>query len=149
MKRLVLSLQEFCQNNESEEIPVAAMIVDPSNSQIISLQYNTVQRDLDVTGHAEINAIKSACKNLGAKYLTDYVLYTSLEPCKMCASVIVAARINKVIFGAYDPKAGAAGSMWDDLRDPRNDWQIKEVVGGVEAEAFENILGDFFKKLRL
>lgn len=129
---------------KTDDVPVGALIVDSANN-IISTGYNEREAHQDPTAHAEIVAIRRAAQKLGTWRLDDCKLVVTLEPCAMCAGAIAQSRINTLIFGAWDEKAGAVGSVWDVLRDPRAIHKM-EVVGGVlEAECAE-LLTNFFRQ---
>src|SRR6478736_8338630 len=104
---------------------------------------NTREETHDPTGHAEIDALRDAAASVGSWNLQGHTLVVTLEPCLMCAGAILQARIGRVVFGAWDDKAGAAGSMYDVLRDRRLPYRA-EVVGGLEADAATALLRDFF-----
>lgn len=126
------------------DVPVGALIVDSENN-IIATGYNEREAHQDPTAHAEIVAIRRAAQKLGTWRLDGCKLVVTLEPCAMCAGAIAQSRISTLIFGAWDAKAGAVGSVWDVLRDPRAIHKI-EVVGGVlEAECAE-LLTNFFRQ---
>ena len=128
----------------TDDVPVGALIVDSENN-IISTGYNEREAHQDPTAHAEIVAIRRAAQKLGTWRLDECKLVVTLEPCAMCAGAIAQSRINTLIFGAWDEKAGAVGSVWDVLRDPRAIHKM-EVVGGVlEAECAE-LLTNFFRQ---
>ena len=128
----------------TDDVPVGALIVDSENN-VISTGYNEREAHQDPTAHAEIVAIRRAAQKLGTWRLDDCKLVVTLEPCAMCAGAIAQSRINTLIFGAWDEKAGAVGSVWDVLRDPRAIHKM-EVVGGVlEAECAE-LLTNFFRQ---
>lgn len=129
-----------------DEIPVGALVVEPSTG-IVSEGVNTREKDSDITGHAEINALKSAIEKMGSKKLRECVLFTTLEPCPMCAFAIREARISKLVFGAFDLKQGSAGSRFDILRDA-NLGPFVEVVGGVLESECSQLIRDFFLDLR-
>lgn len=129
-----------------DEIPVGALVVDP-NFGIVSEGSNTRERDSDITGHAEINALKGAIGYRGSKKLNECVLITTLEPCPMCAFAIREARISKLVFGAFDLKQGSAGSRFDILRDG-NLGPFVEVIGGVLESNCSQLISDFFIELR-
>ena len=112
---------------KTEDVPVGALIVDSENN-IISTGYNEREAHQDPTAHAEIVAIRRAAQKLGTWRLEGCKLVVTLEPCAMCAGAIAQSRINTLIFGAWDEKAGAVGSVWDVLRDPRAIHKM-EVVG--------------------
>jgi tRNA(adenine34) deaminase len=128
------------------EIPVGAVVVDPAG-RIVAEGRNTRETTHDPTGHAEIEALRSAAASVGSWNLDGHTLVVTLEPCIMCAGAILQARIGRVVFGAWDDKAGAAGSMYDVLRDRRLPYRA-EVVGGVEAEAATALLRQFFEQRR-
>ena len=126
----------------SNDVPVGALIVDPSG-KIIATGTNEREAKSDPTAHAEIVAMRKAATN--GWRLDNHTLVVTLEPCAMCAGAIAQSRINTLIFGAWDEKAGAVGSVWDVLRDPRAIHKM-EVVGGVlEAECAE-LLTNFFRQ---
>ena len=130
----------------SVDVPVGAVMLN-KNDEIIALGNN--QRELlrDPLGHAEIVAIKAAARSLGSWRLDECTLVVTLEPCVMCAGAIMQARIPRVVFGAWDEKAGAAGSMWDLLRDPRALHKV-EVVPDVMKEECAALLKEFFLEQR-
>jgi tRNA(adenine34) deaminase len=126
------------------DIPAGAIIVQ--GDQIIARGYNTRETNEDATGHAEIMAIREASEVLGSWRLLDCDLYVTLEPCLMCAGAIIQARLRRVIFGAYDPKSGMAGSVANVFDLPAN--HRVEVIGGVLQERCGDVLRDFFAKRR-
>jgi tRNA(adenine34) deaminase len=130
----------------SGDVPVGAVMLNKDGA-IISMGNN--QRELlkDPLAHAELVAIKSASRSFGSWRLEECTLVVTLEPCAMCAGAIMQARIPRVVFGAWDEKAGAAGSMWDLLRDPRSIHKV-EVITGVLEEECAAVLKDFFLKQR-
>lgn len=130
----------------ASEIPVGAVVLDPAGD-IIAEGRNTREATHDPTGHAEIEALRSAAASVGCWNLEGHTLVVTLEPCIMCAGAILQARIGRVVFGAWDDKAGAAGSMYDVLRDRRLPYRA-EVVGGIEADAATVLLRDFFSARR-
>ena len=127
------------------DVPVAALVVDPSGVVIASAT-NTKERDHDPTAHAEIVALRLAGHALETTNLTDHTLVVTLEPCVMCAGAITQARISRLVFGAWDDKAGATGSTHDLVRDRTLPHRVQEVVGGVLAEECGALLTDFFSK---
>lgn len=129
------------------EIPVGAVILDAAG-EVIASAHNTRQHSHDPTGHAEILAIRAACRRIGDRYLAGHTLVVTLEPCVMCAGAIRAARVPRVIFGAWDHKAGAAGSLYDVLRDARLPHAEIEVIAGVEDEQARAVLERFFRERR-
>jgi len=126
------------------DVPVAAAVVDGSGT-LVALATNTKERDSDPTGHAEIQALRKAGAALGSANLSGCTLVVTLEPCVMCAGAITQARISRLIFGAWDPKAGAAGSRHDLVRDRTLPHRVDEVVGGVLEDECAALLQDFFK----
>ncbi|MDQ1551535.1 MAG: tRNA(adenine34) deaminase [Actinomycetota bacterium] len=128
------------------DVPVAALVFD-SSGQLIASGRNEREKTQDPTAHAELVAIRAAAAATGDWHLTDTTLVVTLEPCVMCAGAILAARIPRVVFGAWDDKAGAVGSVYDLLRDRRLNHTV-EVTAGVEAEACSALLLDFFESRR-
>jgi tRNA(adenine34) deaminase len=126
------------------DVPVAAAVVDVSGT-LVSLATNTKERDSDPTGHAEILVLRQAGAFLRSSNLSGYTLVVTLEPCVMCAGAITQARISRLIFGAWDPKAGAAGSKHDLVRDRTLPHRVDEVVGGVLEDECAALLRDFFR----
>jgi tRNA(adenine34) deaminase len=129
-----------------EDVPIGAVIID-SHGSVIASAANNREALSDPTGHAEIAAIREAAQKLGDWRLTGCTLVVTLEPCVMCAGAIQAARIPKVIFGAYDLAVGAAGSRYDLLRDEKLGQQT-EVIGGVLEEECAELIERFFKDKR-
>ncbi len=125
----------------SNDVPVGALIVDPSG-KVIATGTNEREAKSDPTAHAEIVAMRKAATN--GWRLDNHTLVVTLEPCAMCAGAIAQARISKVIFGAWDEKAGAAGSVWDVLRDPRAIHRV-EVESGVLQKECAALLSEFFR----
>jgi tRNA(adenine34) deaminase len=129
------------------DVPVGAVVVGPSD-EVIGEGHNVREASQDPTGHAEIVAIREAARTLGSWRLIDCTLVVTLEPCVMCAGAMVLARLPVCVFGTWDPKAGACGSVWDVARDPRANHRV-EVVGGVRQEECARLLLDFFAARRL
>ncbi len=130
----------------SKDVPVGAVILD-ARGEIITMGNN--QRELlkDPTAHAEIIAIRAATRSLGKWRLDGCTIVVTLEPCAMCAGAIAQSRIERVVFGAWDEKAGACGSVWDVLRDPRALHKV-EVITDVLADECANLLKEFFLEQR-
>jgi tRNA(adenine34) deaminase len=129
-----------------EDVPIGAVIVDSAGNLIASAANNREATN-DPAGHAEIVAIRKASEQLGDWRLTDCTLIVTLEPCVMCAGAIQAARIPKVVFGAFDEAVGAAGSRYDLLRDEKLGQQV-EVIGGVLKEECAELIERFFQDRR-
>ena len=130
----------------SSDIPVGAVIID-TNGNIISTGHNQRELIKDSTAHAELIAIKSANRSLSSWRLENLTLVVTLEPCLMCAGAILQSRVNRVVFGAWDEKAGACGSVWDVLRDGRSLHKV-EVIGGVLENECAALLSNFFSQKR-
>lgn len=124
------------------DVPVGALVVDASGA-VIGRGRNTRERDGDPTGHAEVVAIREAAAARGEWRLEGCTLVVTLEPCTMCAGAIVVARLDRLVFGAFDDKAGAVGSLWDVVRDRRLNHR-PEVVSGVRAAESSELLRAFF-----
>lgn len=124
------------------DVPVGAVIIDRDGT-VIGRGRNVRERDGDPTGHAEIVAIREAASARGQWRLEGCTLVVTLEPCTMCAGAIVASRLDRLVFGAFDHKAGAVGSLWDVVRDRRLNHR-PEVVSGIRAEEAAVILREFF-----
>ena len=128
------------------DVPVGALVVDDSG-KIIGQGANLREQDNDPTAHAEIVAIRNAAKKIRNYRLDDLTMVVTLEPCGMCAGAIAQSRIKRLVFGAFDEKAGAVGSIWDLLRDTRATHN-PEVIGGILDEESSLILRNFFKNYR-
>ena len=131
---------------EHGDVPVAAIVLDTDGTPL-GAGRNERELRQDPTAHAEILALRQAAEARGDWHLTGTTLVVTLEPCPMCAGAILAARVPVVVFGAWDEKAGAAGSVYDLLRDRRLPHRA-EVYGGVEEEACAALLTDFFRAAR-
>ena len=138
-----LALAEAAQAPATRDVPVGAIVVDAAG-EVIAARRNERELHGDPTAHAELLALRSAAEVTGDWRLTDCTLVVTLEPCVMCAGAILAARIPTVVFGAWDEKAGAAGSLYDVLRDRRLNHRV-EVFAGIEADAAAKLLLDFFE----
>jgi len=131
---------------ETGDVPVAALLFDSAGRRL-AVGRNEREKTQDPTAHAEIVAIRAAAEAVGDWHLTDTTMVVTLEPCVMCAGAILSARIPRLIFGAWDEKAGAVGSVHDLLRDRRLNHRV-EVTAGVEADACSALLLDFFEARR-
>lgn len=137
-----LALAEAEQAPATRDVPVGAVVV--RDGVVIAARRNERELTGDPTAHAEILALRDAAAAVGDWRLTDCTLVVTLEPCVMCAGAIVSARVGTLVFGAWDEKAGAAGSIYDVVRDRRLNHRV-EVYPGVEAEASARLLLDFFE----
>ena len=124
------------------DVPVGAIVVN-SDGVVIGTGYNEREANNDPTAHAEIVAIRNAAARLQRSRLDDCTLVVTLEPCAMCAGAIAQSRISSLIFGAWDEKAGAVGSVWAVLRDPRSIFKV-EVSAGVKERECAQLLKEFF-----
>ena len=143
-KYMKIALDEARKAYDEGEIPVGAVIV--KDGEIISLGRNDREKTNDATGHAEIVAIREACRKLGGWHLDGCELYVTLEPCPMCMGAIVNSRIKRVAFGAKDAKAGACGSVINMCSYPLN--HKPTVDSGILSEECAKILSDFFYNKR-
>jgi tRNA(adenine34) deaminase len=124
------------------DVPVGALLLDPGGT-VVSAAGNERELAQDPTAHAELLAIRRAAEVLGSWRLTDHTLVSTLEPCTMCAGALVLSRVARLIFGAYDPKAGAVGSLFDVVRDPRLNHRL-DVRGGIREAECRTLLTEFF-----
>jgi tRNA(adenine34) deaminase len=131
---------------EAGDIPVGAVIV-ATDGGIASVGHNERELIGDPTAHAEVLALRRAGLSASGWNLSGHTLVVTLEPCTMCAGAAVLARVDRIVFGAWDPKAGAAGSLWDVVRDRRLNHR-PEVIGGVDEEACAALLDEFFASRR-
>ena len=143
--RHALELAHRAQH-EDDEIPVGAVLVS-ANGEILGEGWNRNITESDPTAHAEVVAMRAAGAKLGNHRLIGTTLYVTLEPCAMCAMAMVHARVGRVVYGASDPKTGAAGSVFDLLTDPRHNHRV-EVRGGVLAEEAGQRLTNYFRSKR-
>ncbi|MFF9493299.1 tRNA adenosine(34) deaminase TadA [Streptomyces flaveolus] len=127
------------------DVPVGAVVLAPDGSTVLAAGHNEREATGDPTAHAEVLAIRRAAARLGDRWrLTGCTLVVTLEPCTMCAGALVQSRVDRVVYGARDDKAGAAGSLWDVVRDRRLNHR-PEVIEGVLAEECALLLTDFFR----
>ncbi|MBK6764074.1 MAG: nucleoside deaminase [Micrococcales bacterium] len=132
--------------NPGLEMPIAAVVIGPDD-QVIGRGVNRREAHSDPTAHAEILALREAGAALGDWRLTGCTLAVTLEPCTMCAGATVLARVDRLVFGAFDNQAGAVGGLWDVVRDPRLNHTV-EVVGGVREQECSAVLSGFFRERR-
>ncbi len=142
---MAAAIEQAVEAASAGDVPVGAVVVH--DGAIIARAANRTRRDVDATAHAEIVAIRAACTALGRPLLGGATLYVTLEPCAMCAGAIVLARLDRVVFGAWDDKAGMGGSLGDILRHPRLNHR-PEVASGVSESACSALLVDFFAARR-
>ena len=143
MQQVISLAQEV---KSSGDVPVGALIVNEAG-EIVSFGKNEREKDNDPTAHAEVLAIRRAGEKLGSWRLDDLTLVVTLEPCVMCAGAILQSRIKRLVFGAFDQKAGAVGSLLDVIRDVRALSKV-EVVSGVLEKECAKLLTDFFATKR-
>jgi tRNA(adenine34) deaminase len=142
---LQLALEQARQAAQAGEVPVGAIVV--FEGEVVGAGQNRVLRDVDPTAHAEIVALRAASLRLSNYRLTGCELYTTLEPCSMCAGAILHARVARLVYGAADPKAGAAGSVLAVVNHPQLNHQM-EVTSGVLADECGEMLRNFFRERR-
>jgi tRNA(adenine34) deaminase len=142
---MAAALEEASAAAAQHDVPVGAVIV--REGKVLARTSNRTVRDQDPTAHAEMLAIRAAAESLGEWRLSECTLYVTLEPCAMCAGAIVLARVARVVFGAWDEKAGMAGSIDDLLRHPRLNHR-PEVLAGVRADECATVLRRFFSERR-
>ena len=146
-KKAMLEALEVAESaTASGDVPVGAVVFS-ADGQLVGVGHNLRERDCDPTAHAEIIAMREAALKAGTWRLDNHTLVVTLEPCAMCAGAIAQARVKTLVFGAWDEKAGAVGSVWDILRDPRALHQVEVVSGIMEVECAE-LLTNFFKEQR-
>lgn len=145
-KYMELALEEANKALKQDEVPIGAIVVDPGG-KVIGKGCNRRELDQDATQHAEMIAIREACKNIGLWRLIDCSLFVTLEPCPMCAGAIINSRIKDVYFGARDPKAGACGSVVD-LFSVEKFNHHPHVIRGLFQEKSSQMLKDFFREIR-
>ena len=141
-----LALAQASLAAEHDDVPVGAVVLDAAGT-VIGTGQNRRQLDGDPTAHAEVVAIRAAAEVLGQWRLTGCTLVVTLEPCAMCAGAVVLSRLNRLVFGAHDAKAGAVGSLWDLVRDHRLNHR-PEVVAGVLEDDCAAMLTDWFGQRR-
>ncbi len=143
-KYMRLAIKEAQKAETIDEVPVGAVIV--YNGDVIATAHNLREGSQNPLAHAEIIAIEEASKHVGSWRLIDCVLYVTLEPCPMCAGAVVNSRITKVVFGAYDKKAGAFGTVYNLAEGKLN--HTPQIIGGVLEEECAHLLSNYFRKKR-
>lgn len=139
------ALREAERAFDAGEVPIGAVVV--KDGHIVGRGHNLVEKLGDPTAHAEMIAITAACETLDTKFLDGCTLYVTLEPCPMCAGAIVWARVGRLVFGAFDEKAGSASTLYNIPQDARLNHHV-EIVSGVEADRSQALLQAFFRKRR-
>jgi tRNA(adenine34) deaminase len=137
-----LALEQAARAADHGDVPIGAVLLSPSG-EVIAAAGNRREMDGDPTAHAEVLALREAARAVGSWRLVDCTLVVTLEPCTMCAGALVLARVARLVFGAYDPKAGAVASLFDVVRDPRLNHRV-DVRGGVLEAECGVLLTDFF-----
>lgn len=140
-----IALEEAARATKLGEVPIAALVVQ--GDRILAQTHNYRELWQDPTAHAETIAIRAAATALGSWRLLDTTLYVTLEPCTMCIGAIILARIPRIVFGAWDPKAGACGSVFDLSSEPKLNHRVS-VTGGVLEQESQALLQKFFRELR-
>ena len=125
-----------------DDVPVGALLLDPGGA-VVAAAGNERELTQDPTAHAELLTVRRGADVIGSWRLTDHTLVSTLEPCTMCAGALVLSRVARLVFGAYDPKAGAVGSLFDVVRDPRLNHRL-DVRGGIREAECRALLTDFF-----
>ena len=137
-----LALQQARLAADHGDVPIGAVVLDPAGA-VVAAAGNQRELAADPTAHAEVLVLREAAAALGSWRLTDHTLLVTLEPCTMCAGALVLARVARLVFGCYDPKAGAVASLFDVVRDPRLNHRV-EVRGGILEAECGTLLTEFF-----
>ncbi len=145
LEGMAVALAEARAAAALDEVPIGAAVL--RDGAVVARAHNATVTRRDPTAHAELLAIQQALGHLEIDRLSDCTLYVTLEPCAQCAGAIVLAKVGRLVFGAYDPKAGMCGSLGDLVRHPRLNHRV-EVTGGVEAQACGDLLQAFFQAKR-
>ena len=141
-----LAIQQASEAFEADEVPIGAVVVH--HNKIIGRGYNQVERLKDATAHAEMIALSAAFNHIGDWRLEDCYLFSTVEPCTMCAGAAVLSRIKRIVFGASDPKFGACGSIFNVPAEKKLNHRI-EVVSGILSDEISEMMKQFFKQIRL
>lgn len=141
-----LALREAEKAFEKDEVPVGAVVLD-SNGSVVGRGFNQTEMLGDATAHAEMIALTAAMATMDSKYLQDCTLVVTLEPCPMCSGAILLAKVGRVVFGSYDAKMGAAGTLFNLLDNPKLNHRV-ELIGGVMEAQTTALLKEFFAKAR-
>jgi tRNA(adenine34) deaminase len=141
-----LALEHAARAERHGDVPIGAVLLDPEGT-VAAAGGNERELTADPTAHAEVLVLREAARSLGSWRLGGHTLVVTLEPCTMCAGALVLARVERLVFGAYDPKAGAVASLWDVVRDSRLNHRV-EVTGGILEAECGQLLADFFARHR-
>jgi len=139
---MMLALEQARWAAGHGDVPVGAVVLDTTGT-VVAAAGNQREQTNDPTAHAEVLALRAAARGLGSWRLTGHTLVVTLEPCTMCAGALVLARVDRLVFGAYDPKAGAVASIFDVVRDPRLNHRV-DVRGGILEAECGAVLREFF-----
>ncbi|NPC98185.1 nucleoside deaminase [Nocardioides sp. zg-DK7169] len=143
---MLAALAQAREARATHDVPIGAVVLGPDGA-VLGVGHNVREAEADPTGHAEVVALRAAARAVGEWRLSGCTLVVTLEPCTMCAGAAVLSRVERIVFGAFDDKAGAVGSLWDVVRDRRLNHR-PEVVGGVLAAESTALLEDFFAEHR-
>jgi tRNA(adenine34) deaminase len=146
-KYMQLAIKQAEKAGQKDEVPIGAVVVAPGG-KILATAHNQVITLDDPTGHAEILALRRACRNIGNYRLLNTTIYVTVEPCLMCMGAIIHARLTCLVFGTRDPKWGAAGSLYDLAGDSRLNHRL-QVVAGVRETACRELMQTFFRNKRI
>ena len=141
-----LALEQARRAESHADVPIGAVLLDPDGA-VAAAAGNERELSADPTAHAEVLVLRQAAQARGSWRLDGHTLVVTLEPCTMCAGALVLARVGRLVFGAYDPKAGAVASLWDVVRDSRLNHRV-EVTGGILEAECGQLLVDFFTRHR-
>ncbi|MCH7946436.1 MAG: nucleoside deaminase [candidate division Zixibacteria bacterium] len=141
-----LAIQQASEAFEADEVPIGAVVVH--HNKIIGRGYNQVERLKDATAHAEMIALSAAFNHIGDWRLEDCYLFSTVEPCTMCAGAAMLSRIKRIVFGASDPKFGACGSIFNVPTEKKLNHRI-EVVSGILSDEISEMMKQFFKQIRM
>ena len=141
-----LALEHAAGAEQHGDVPIGAVLLDPDGT-VVAAAGNERELSADPTAHAEVLVLREAARALGSWRLGGHTLVVTLEPCTMCAGALVLARVERLVFGAFDPKAGAVASLWDVVRDSRLNHRV-EVTGGILEAECGQLLADFFARHR-
>jgi tRNA(adenine34) deaminase len=141
-----LALESARRAEEHGDVPIGAVLLDP-DGEVVAAAGNERELTGDPTAHAEVLVLRRAALARGSWRLDGHTLVVTLEPCTMCAGALVLARVGRLVFGAYDPKAGAVASLWDVVRDRRLNHRV-DVVGGILEPECGQVLTEFFARQR-